>query len=38
MPMYSDKQLFLTIEVGIQSAPGIPGILRDLLRHSAAKP
>ena len=35
---YSDKQIFLTVEVGIQSAPGITGILRDLLRHSAAKP
>ena len=35
---YSDKQLFLTVEVGIQSAPRITGILRDLLRHSAAKP
>jgi len=35
---YSEEQLFLAIEVGIQSAPGITGILRDLLRHSAAKP
>src|SRR5271163_5141197 len=35
---YSDKKLFLTVEVGIQSAPGIPSVLRDLLRHSAAKP
>src|SRR3979490_3380834 len=35
---YSDKQIFLTIEVGIQSAPRITGILRDLLRHGAAKP
>jgi hypothetical protein len=35
---YSDKQIFLTVEVGIKSAPRIPGILRDLLRHSAAKP
>jgi len=35
---YSDKQFFLTGEVGIESAPGIPSILGDLLRHGAAKP
>ena len=35
---YSDKQIFLAVEVGIQSAPGITGILRDLLRYGAAKP
>jgi len=35
---YSEEQFFLTIEVGIQSAPGITGILGDLFRYSAAKP
>src|SRR6202035_2681064 len=35
---YSDKQIFLTVEVGIQSAPRITGVLSDLLRHSATKP
>src|SRR5277367_649564 len=35
---YCEEQLFLAIEVGIQSAPGITGILGNLLRHRAAKP
>jgi hypothetical protein len=35
---YCNKQIVLTVEVGIQSAPRITGIFGDLLRHSSAKP
>jgi hypothetical protein len=35
---YSEKQLFLTVEVGIKCTSRITGILCDLLRHGIAKP
>src|ERR1700757_1781146 len=35
---YSEEQLFLAVEIGIEGAPRITGVLRNLLRHGAAKP
>jgi len=35
---YGDKQIFLTIEVGIQCTPRITGILGDLLRTAPPSP
>ena len=35
---YSDKQFFLSVEVGVKGAPRVSGIFGDLLRDRAAKP
>src|SRR6476661_6769708 len=35
---YSEEQLFLAVEIGIEGAPRITGVLRNLLRHCAPKP
>src|ERR1700757_1144872 len=35
---YSEEQLFLAVEIGIEGAPRITGVLSNLLRHGAAKP
>jgi hypothetical protein len=34
---YSDKQFFLSVEVGVKGAPGVSGIFGDLFRDGAAK-
>ena len=34
---YGEEQLFLPVKIGIEGAPGIPGIFRDLLRNRTAE-